>query len=117
MRHRYMHSANVLHRDLKPSNLLLNANCDLKVCDLGLARGVEDNEKPGDLTEYVVTRWYRAPEIMLSRGPAPRHPRAVPGLAAVERRPDAPRQVDAAGGSAWSALSCGGTRRAAHDPR
>lgn len=35
---KYMHSANVLHRDLKPSNLLLNSNCDLKVCDFGLAR-------------------------------------------------------------------------------
>jgi len=63
---KYMHSANVLHRDLKPSNLLLNSNCDLKVCDLGLARGVEPDNRPGDLTEYVVTRWYRAPEIMLA---------------------------------------------------
>lgn len=61
---KYMHSAGVLHRDLKPSNLLLNSNCDLKVCDFGLARGVNDEQV--DLTEYVVTRWYRAPEIMLS---------------------------------------------------
>ena len=61
---KYIHSANVLHRDLKPSNLLLNSNCDLKICDFGLARGVED-EQSGGLTEYVVTRWYRAPEIML----------------------------------------------------
>ena len=61
---KYIHSANVLHRDLKPSNLLLNSNCDLKICDFGLARGVEDEQK--DLTEYVVTRWYRAPEIMLA---------------------------------------------------
>ncbi|KAK6006869.1 hypothetical protein QM012_005877 [Aureobasidium pullulans] len=62
-----MHSANVLHRDLKPSNLLLNANCDLKVCDFGLARSAastEDNQ--GFMTEYVATRWYRAPEIMLT---------------------------------------------------
>uniref|UniRef100_A0A7S3JQJ3 Protein kinase domain-containing protein n=1 Tax=Aureoumbra lagunensis TaxID=44058 RepID=A0A7S3JQJ3_9STRA len=65
---KYMHSANVIHRDIKPSNLLLNANCDLKVCDFGLARGLDpDNcEKQGELTEYVVTRWYRAPEIMLA---------------------------------------------------
>lgn len=35
----FMHSANVIHRDLKPSNLLLNRDCDLKICDLGLARG------------------------------------------------------------------------------
>jgi serine/threonine protein kinase len=61
---KYMHSAGVLHRDLKPSNLLLNSNCDLKVCDFGLARGVNDDKLA--LTEYVVTRWYRAPEIMLS---------------------------------------------------
>lgn len=57
---KYIHSSNVLHRDLKPSNLLVNANCDLKICDFGLARGVED-EQSGALTEYVVTRWYRAP--------------------------------------------------------
>lgn len=35
---KYIHSASVLHRDLKPSNLLLNATCDLKICDFGLAR-------------------------------------------------------------------------------
>lgn len=63
---KYIHSANVLHRDLKPSNLLLNSNCDLKICDFGLARGVEPDEDNMELTEYVVTRWYRAPEIMLS---------------------------------------------------
>ena len=61
---KYMHSAGVLHRDIKPSNLLLNADCDLKLCDFGLARGVEDEAHT--LTEYVVTRWYRAPEIMLA---------------------------------------------------
>mmetsp|Transcript_12070 Transcript_12070/g.15656 ORF Transcript_12070/g.15656 Transcript_12070/m.15656 type:complete len:427 (-) Transcript_12070:56-1336(-) len=61
---KYIHSAGVLHRDLKPSNLLLNADCDLKVCDFGLSRGVDDDQAA--LTEYVVTRWYRAPEIMLS---------------------------------------------------
>ncbi|KAI8597791.1 kinase-like domain-containing protein [Dissophora ornata] len=62
-----MHSANVLHRDLKPSNLLLNANCDLKICDFGLARSANSNdEHSGFMTEYVATRWYRAPEIMLT---------------------------------------------------
>ena len=60
---KYIHSANVLHRDLKPSNLLLNASCDLKICDFGLAR---TRNEAGFMTEYVVTRWYRAPELLLS---------------------------------------------------
>ncbi|XP_008792346.2 mitogen-activated protein kinase 5 [Phoenix dactylifera] len=60
---KYIHSANVIHRDLKPSNLLLNANCDLKICDFGLARPTSENE---NMTEYVVTRWYRAPELLLN---------------------------------------------------
>ena len=59
-----MHSALVIHRDLKPSNLLLNKNCDLKICDLGLARGFDSKDQ--QLTEYVVTRWYRAPEVILN---------------------------------------------------
>ena len=64
---KYIHSANVLHRDLKPSNLLLNSNCDLKICDFGLARVADPNHShEGQLTEYVATRWYRAPEIMLN---------------------------------------------------
>ncbi|KAJ1734681.1 mitogen activated protein kinase [Coemansia sp. Benny D160-2] len=65
---KYIHSCNVLHRDLKPANILLNANCDLKVCDFGLARGANDEADSNEsfLTEYVATRWYRAPEIMLS---------------------------------------------------
>ena len=64
---KYIHSANCLHRDLKPSNLLLNSNCDLRICDFGLSR-VSDPEvdHTGNLTEYVATRWYRAPEVMLN---------------------------------------------------
>ncbi|KVH94584.1 Mitogen-activated protein (MAP) kinase, conserved site-containing protein [Cynara cardunculus var. scolymus] len=60
---KYIHSANVLHRDLKPSNLLLDANCDLKICDFGLARTTSETDF---MTEYVVTRWYRAPELLLN---------------------------------------------------
>jgi serine/threonine protein kinase len=60
---KYVHSGNVLHRDLKPSNILVNANCDLALCDFGLARGVT-SELELALTEYVVTRWYRAPELL-----------------------------------------------------
>uniref|UniRef100_A0A1I8I8N9 Mitogen-activated protein kinase n=1 Tax=Macrostomum lignano TaxID=282301 RepID=A0A1I8I8N9_9PLAT len=64
---KYIHSANVLHRDLKPSNLLLNTTCDLKICDFGLARVADpEHDHTGFLTEYVATRWYRAPEIMLN---------------------------------------------------
>ncbi|KAI8893079.1 kinase-like domain-containing protein [Globomyces pollinis-pini] len=63
---KYIHSANVLHRDLKPGNLLVNADCELKICDFGLARGLTDAQDTGFMTEYVATRWYRAPEIMLA---------------------------------------------------
>ena len=63
---KYIHSADVLHRDLKPSNLLLNANCDLKICDFGLARTNTQDKNRDFMTEYVVTRWYRAPELLLS---------------------------------------------------
>lgn len=81
----YMHSARVIHRDLKPANVLVNTTCDLKLCDFGLARSlgkaaagaspggsgvapdVEDGDGGGEakLTEYVVTRWWRAPEVFL----------------------------------------------------
>ncbi|KAI9173595.1 hypothetical protein LWI28_003529 [Acer negundo] len=60
---KYVHSAKVLHRDLKPSNLLLNSNCDLKIGDFGLARTTSETDF---MTEYVVTRWYRAPELLLN---------------------------------------------------
>jgi len=64
---KYIHSAQVIHRDLKPSNLLLNSDCSMKLADFGLARGITSTEvAEGSLTEYVVTRWYRAPEIMLA---------------------------------------------------
>lgn len=68
---KYVHSANVIHRDLKPSNVLINANCDLKITDFGLARAIDEDCGPsGIMTQYVVTRWYRAPEILLF---SPRH--------------------------------------------
>jgi p38 MAP kinase len=58
---KYIHSAGVVHRDLKPSNILINENCDLKICDFGLAR-----VKEAHMTGYVTSRYYRAPEIMLT---------------------------------------------------
>jgi mitogen-activated protein kinase 1/3 len=76
----YLHSASIIHRDLKPSNLLANEACELKICDFGLARVVAP-ELAGDgaggaseqarvplkraLTTHVVTRWYRAPELIM----------------------------------------------------
>ncbi|CAG9314859.1 unnamed protein product [Blepharisma stoltei] len=61
---KFIHSANIVHRDIKPSNILVNADCSIKICDFGLSRQI--NSSLEDLTEYVVTRFYRAPEIMLS---------------------------------------------------
>mmetsp|Transcript_30113 Transcript_30113/g.70061 ORF Transcript_30113/g.70061 Transcript_30113/m.70061 type:complete len:413 (-) Transcript_30113:72-1310(-) len=64
---KYVHSALVIHRDLKPRNLLVNSNCDLKICDFGLARvRFSDKEWVCPMTEYVCTRWYRAPEVLCS---------------------------------------------------
>jgi serine/threonine protein kinase len=66
---KYMHSAELLHRDMKPSNLLLNSDCLMKVADFGLARSLRSTRPDSmPLTDYVATRWYRAPEILLGAG-------------------------------------------------
>lgn len=65
---KYIHSGDLIHRDLKPANILLNSECHAKVADFGLARSLAQQENDGCdpvLTEYVATRWYRAPEILL----------------------------------------------------
>ena len=62
---KYVHTANVYHRDLKPKNILANADCKLKICDFGLARPAFHDSGPTTVfwTDYVATRWYRAPEL------------------------------------------------------
>lgn len=90
---KYMHSANILHRDLKPANILINSDCSLKICDFGLSRSMQEESsnlnvieeesaekgttnvanfsrkitrnKKRQLSSHVVTRWYRAPELIL----------------------------------------------------
>jgi mitogen-activated protein kinase 15 len=62
---RFLHSAGVVHRDLKPANILVNADASVKLCDFGLARALDAGAPPDDLTEYIATRWYRAPECLL----------------------------------------------------
>lgn len=92
---KFMHSAGIVHRDIKPSNILVNEDCSVKLCDFGLARSIIENKKKPSpsttklirnmliqtgeydekktkpysfkrtLTRHVVTRWYRAPEVIL----------------------------------------------------
>ncbi|KAK8627592.1 hypothetical protein V6N13_135201 [Hibiscus sabdariffa] len=61
---KFIHTAHVFHRDLKPKNILANSDCKLKLCDFGLAR-VSFTDVPSAIfwTDYVATRWYRAPEL------------------------------------------------------
>ena len=59
------HEHDVIHRDIKPENLLINVeHVALKLCDFGFARTIGGKSR-GDLTDYVATRWYRAPELLL----------------------------------------------------
>ena len=60
----WLHSANVIHRDLKPSNVLVNQDCSVKLADFGLAK-VIPSKKRIIMTDYVATRWYRSPEVLL----------------------------------------------------
>lgn len=63
---KYMHTGSVVHRDIKPSNILLNSECLVKLADFGLARSMNAAAASAAVfTEYIATRWYRAPEILL----------------------------------------------------
>eukprot|EP00927_Polykrikos_kofoidii_P012964 TRINITY_DN15648_c0_g1_i1.p1 TRINITY_DN15648_c0_g1~~TRINITY_DN15648_c0_g1_i1.p1 ORF type:complete len:1122 (+),score=131.14 TRINITY_DN15648_c0_g1_i1:99-3464(+) len=72
----HLHGAHVIHRDLKPANIFVRlSQGQVKIGDLGLSRGIDVDDVSGEamhpsgelLTEYVVTRWYRAPEVLLAR--------------------------------------------------
>ncbi|CAM9348073.1 unnamed protein product [Choristocarpus tenellus] len=70
----FLHENNIIHRDLKPGNLLVTRHCELRISDFGLARAVpgkndascQEEDSGEAMTEHVVTRWYRPPELMLS---------------------------------------------------
>ena len=67
----YLHINNMIHRDVKPENLLIDENMQLKLCDFGFARKITLNDKNNNvnaMTDYVATRWYRSPELLLSKG-------------------------------------------------
>lgn len=70
---KFLASANVIHRDLKPANILVNRFCQVKLCDLGLARTLpesfaspqKDLKKKRCLSSHISSRWFRSPEIIL----------------------------------------------------
>ncbi|KAH0575746.1 Kinase, CMGC CDKL [Spironucleus salmonicida] len=66
----YLHQNRIIHRDLKPENLLMTSKNILKLCDFGFARHINSTSgkdyQPQDMTDYVATRWYRAPELLLN---------------------------------------------------
>ena len=68
---KYLHSKNIIHRDIKPENILINSNLKLKLCDFGFSRNIKLNSNKNNIsimTDYVATRWYRAPELLLTEG-------------------------------------------------
>jgi mitogen-activated protein kinase 15 len=64
---KFLHSGDIIHRDLKPSNVFINSDCQIKIGDFGLARTLACGKKgyKSIITDYVATRWYRAPEMLM----------------------------------------------------
>jgi cyclin-dependent kinase-like len=62
----WCHSHDIIHRDIKPENLLISYDGRLKLCDFGFARKISNPNDNGIYTEYVATRWYRPPELLLA---------------------------------------------------
>lgn len=60
----WCHCQDIIHRDIKPENLLISKNDTLKLCDFGFARSIHGG-LVGVYTDYVATRWYRSPELLL----------------------------------------------------
>lgn len=61
----FIHSKNIIHRDIKPENLLVTKSGILKLCDFGFARSNMQNSSNSVYTDYVATRWYRSPELLV----------------------------------------------------
>ena len=67
----YLHKKNIIHRDIKPENILIKNNTQIELCDFGFARKMKINKENNNyekMTDYMATRWYRAPELILSQG-------------------------------------------------
>ena len=59
----YLHQLDIIHRDIKPENILVSDSMHVKICDFGFARNVKPDQEA--MTDYVATRWYRAPELLV----------------------------------------------------
>lgn len=61
----WLHTANILHRDVKPANVLINQDCSIKLADFGISKALKRGKHLQMMTDYIATRWYRSPEVLL----------------------------------------------------